>query len=811
MGSYGLEIGRQYFAGRFDYDYARDHFKLNGIDKPRFEALDRQWHAMFDDWYRAHYAHNGDRVNPAKAMVIAADIAFRTAHQHMDLCYLNCAISSGTNPNQDAVIHHHHTSDKLGRVIGNTKHTWHNIVDNSARSLARARQVQALFPEMYFITPSSFEGSTRAFSGGQGIKLTGGLAFDGADYMAGWNMKIDVCKGFILDDVRLDMPSLDQVLQEIDAAQNWSSAQRQRTKIQTADWTNSRNSILEMARGNYIRFGLHPLRQDTQMDMRLYDEASNRLYHASLLDTMKPAVQHMLRWAPQGIATEEAVRTIARLIDVHRRRTDPAYNAAHSAPIDCERIDPRLRNPSQAEIHECDQLIRAVEPFILKYCPHLLAPAGLPQAYQQAYENSPIKLKKMGNDITNGQDIVHWQRTHIPAKAVAEIWELTQPRIFNPQDACPVRTALHGHYQPQRRVHDFHASPFDGANDERELWQDNPVEDLSELEQDFIKVILGTIETGMTPLDSPDFHGVYVDLKRGAIAQEQARRHHTHDISLLPARLGRRFGDAVVRPNAQKLNDLTASLQHKDGHSQAVFSSAQVRAINDAYAALRPDLAGPGPDALSPAARLALMMEMLRRNLTHMHFQVGWESSANAARLMVQATKIQFGTVQRPGGNETELAVLDEHGHPLSLYDRIERLAAYLDELDHNPDLIRHINARDANALEGSGVRHITLALARLLEIDDCLSDHVFGQNKFELQRVEDLPSFTRDMHKIQPRKADLQHRLQQRYAWLWKETDFTDLQRDYRDAWLETHGRQSQYTGPPPTDDEAITYRYGS
>lgn len=43
-------------------------------------------------------------------------------------------------------------------------------------------------------------------------------------------------------------------------------------------------------------------------------------------------------------------------------------------------------------------------------------------------------------------------------------------------------------------------------------------------------------------------------------------------------------------------------------------------------------------------------MEMLRRNLTTIRFNKHWEVSEDEARLMLMATKIEFGKIDRPAG-----------------------------------------------------------------------------------------------------------------------------------------------------------------
>ncbi len=794
------DIAHQYFDGTFKYKSDSADY----LDSSQFSAKDKVFHQYYDDWYRAHYARYGGKVDAVKALVILAITAFRETYGHMPLCYKNCAISSGTNPHLDAVMRDHHTSDKLARVIGSEKHTWHNIVDNSLRSLARAHKVQPLYPGMYMVTPSAFEGTTRVFSKGSGRKLTGGLPFDGADYMSFWNMVIDSCAGFILDDVRLDMPAVDRVVKEIELAQAGSAEKRDRLPIHTSDWANSRNSVLEMARGNYIRFGLHPLRPDGVMDMRLYDEETHSLYPATLLDCVKPVVQNILRWTPQGIATEEACRTVARLFNIHRMRTDPAYNARQEVPLALDSLAPLIRDPKQSEIHEFSRLIDKIEPFLLEYCPHLIRPEGLPEDYARAQKKAALRP----GDI--GQNSVAWQRRNIPVKTAAELWSYTLPAARKPDEAFEKRGPLHGAYRPQRRQHDFNDAPFKPRPAD-EIWIDHPYENLDEMMQDLARVTVGVLETGLLPHDSPDYRGVRFDMKRGERGVAAAQAHRVHDLSLLPGAMGRHFKGSVGEPNLKHAKQIAEDQRHDDkGLPVAVFGAPQVKIINDAIRSLRPMLAGPGPAGPSSDFRLAIEMEMLRRSYTHITFQNGWEASEDSARMMLQATKIEFGKITRPAGNDTEITVLDEEGRTISLFRRYDALRACLDRLHSDPEIKKYIAERDSDTLEQMGVRHVSLTLARMIELYDGLVDPMFNGGRFELQKVQNQGEFTRGLHDIQATKAKTQADLMKNWVWLWSDRDFTGLKQEYRDAWLNAHGDMARRAGPAVSDDHGITYRYG-
>jgi hypothetical protein len=799
------ELARQYFSGAFEYENIPNAVREQ-VGKSDFYARTANF-KNYDDWYRGHYAQYGARVDSVIAMVRIAITAFKETHGHMPLCYKNCAISSGTNPHLDAVLNDHYTSDKLARVIGSERHTWQNIVDNSLRSLARAQKIHPLYPEMYLVTPSAFEGSTRVFSKGSGHKLTGGLPFDGADYMSFWNMVIDSCEGFILDDLQADTPELSQVMHEIELAQIGSKEARTRHPIQTSDWANSRNSILEMARGNYIRFGLHPLRPDAKMDMRIYDEETHNLYPATLLACFKPVLQNILRWTPQGIATEEACRTAARIMHIHRMRTDPDYNSRQPMPIELAMLDPLIGNPSENEKEEFQRLINYFEPFLLRYCAHLIRTDGLPDQYFQAQRDATIEPSEIKTKA------LEWQRQNIPLVEIEKLWPMTIATSFDPNSRFEKRSALHGQYQPLRRIHDFHASPF-SQTDTSEIWPDSPFEDLDEMSQDMARFVIGVLETGLLPLDSPDFKCVRFDMKRGEPALKLAAEFNVRDMNLLPGIVGSQFRKQVGDPNlrrADKLIEQARKYTLPDGNqvSGAAFGTPQVKIINDTIRKLRPNLAGPGPAAPSSDFRLALEMEMMRRNCTHIQFQNGWESSPDSSRMMLQATKIQMAKVKRPGDNHTELAILNEKGDAISFYERFETLRLHLASFSKNPEIEKNIETKNAKSLQDLGLRHTSLALARMIEIYDCLIDPLFNNGRFELQWVEDQRGFSKDIHKIQSTKEQAKQDILQNWVWLWSDKDLHGLRRDYEDAWRTAHGLEAQWARPEPTDDEAISHRY--
>lgn len=799
MGIQQMNLARQYFAGEFLY---ADSLQKK-TSPERFQALSKQFFQNHDDFYHHHYAQYGDKVDAVVAVVELAASAFLDTHGHLPICYKNCAISSGTNAHHDAVFSNYHTTDHLSRApkVGVDVHTEKHILPNSTRSLQRAREVQGLMPDHYLITPSAFEGGTRVFSKGSGSTLTGGLPFDGADYMSFWNMVIDRCTGFILDDVKKDMPTLDAVVKEIEQAQSGSKEKRDRKlSLETSDWANSRNSILEMYRGNLIRLGLHPLRPDAKMDMRIYDTDTHSLYQARLVDCIKPAIQNVLRWTPQGIAAEEACRTVARIFNLHRMRTDPDFNAEQIAPLELDKLDPVIAKPSKDEIQEMDRLIDEVEPFLLRYCAHLIRPEGLPESYAYVKDIFPIQA----NDI--GEKSLEWQRKTIPVADVRKLWALTLPRDFKPEDACPNPDKKP--YAPHRRSHDLEGSPFD-KKWESVLWEDNPYRTLSEMEQDLARLLIGVLETGLLPLNAPDFHGIVHDSKRGTIATDRAKKEHLDDVALLSGHLGKTFSAEVKQPNLQIALDKIDELRHSTNPPSAAFGTPVVSAISEAVHSIWHRLPGPGKRPGSDF-RLAIAMKMMDRNETTVSFQDGWQTSEDSARLMLRATLIELEQIDRPFEGKGEIKPMDYSGNYISFRDRYEALRQHVVDLTNSPRIQKLREDGDAAGLENTGIRHITVALARMMEIHDAFVDPVFNAGRFDFHKIRALPDFKKNIADVQTTKDSTRDTILKNWVWLWDEKDFAGLRREYREAWTQTHGAQAQQAGAKATFDQGITRRDG-
>ncbi|OIN87459.1 MAG: hypothetical protein AUJ12_01620 [Alphaproteobacteria bacterium CG1_02_46_17] len=790
-------------------DYLRGEFRFSPeiashISEDRFHALRYQFSQKYDRFYHPYFKEKGDKVAANKALIRIAFSLFLETYGHLPLAYKNCAISSGTRAHLDAVVRNYHTTDRLSRVVGGD---WHGrtIKDNSQRSLERVALIKDLMNEFFFVAPTMFEGSTRAFASGFGRQLTS-IPPQAEEYMAFWNMVIDQCEGFVLDDVRIDMPSIERVEREIILAKAYSSQTREQDRLRTSDWVNSRNSTYEMGRGNYIRFGLHPLRPDAQMDMRIYDESTHSLYKAPLIDTFKPLVQAAVRWGTQGIWIDSVIEEAAAHIDLHRMRTDEVYNRRQAAPLLLEGLDTVIAKPTQKECHEMDRIIDTFEPIMLEYFAHLVKPEGLPEEYAKAKEKHPVKAHM------KGADSVKWQRENIPMQKMLDLWELAMPDEVNPKKACKVKPVTHGVYIPPRRLHDFENQPF--AKQDGEIWPDRPFDKLDPMFQQLAKAHIGVLEIVAHNNDAPEFNGLICDLKRGDAALDVAAQNGVFDLAHLPGALGNKFSKQVRQVNLeQAIQDLEDARQSKIGKKikkVPAFGTPIIANINSVINAERKHFNGPGPLSVPTEYRLALMMEMLKRNLTTLKFSKNWEASEDECRLMMLATKIEFGKIERSAGNNTEIKILGKDSEYIPFAERIERIYTYLSRLKEDPKIKRAAETRDPSVLEGYGIRHISLTLARLIEIYDCMNDEQYNGCRFEKRRIENLREFSTEMENIaQIRRTALQE-LQSEWCWLWAEEDFSDLRQEYKDAWIRVHGRQAQNVGIDEHFDKGVRSRYG-
>lgn len=815
MGNQNLILPRQYFAGQF-----KKPVDLANISDDEFRAIDDRFQRGFNDFYLPHYEQYRGKIDPTVVLPQLAHVAMRQELGHMNIMYVPCAISSGEEAHTLAVKNNYHTTDKLASSVGSALHG-RIIEGNGNRGLQRASQMQKHFPEYYLVTPSSFEGATRNLIAGENrgdsqTVLPPKMSYGGAAYMANWYMTMAMCNGFAMDDPKLERRSIEEVQREIELAQaNSATGATLYNGVKSTNWADSRSSISENAYGNYIRFGLHPLRQDADLSMYMYDEATNSAYDATLLDCVKPVVQNLARWGAQGIAAEEAATTAARYIHLHRMRTNPDYNARQPLPLDLTKLPNVLRNPSQDEIHEMNRLIKLVEPFLLEDVPHLIHTGGLPEEYEKAKKDHPIKTRYRGNDITNGRELVRWQRRNIPAQKALDIYEKTAMRDFDPAQAKPLRQPLHGKYTPQRRKHSYkpEEGPFTPPPKE-EIWQDNPFDELNGMEKTLLKFVMGALETGMTPLDMPEFHGIRYDLKRGEPALKAAKKHKVQDLTLLPGVLGEEFKTQVGDENYKTLLETIQRLKYTEGANgekipRTVFSTHHVKEISSTIAQIHSKLPGPGQKSLSSTGRLALELEMMRRNYTHITFQNKWEISEDSARMMLQATKIEMGQVKRPGDNHTELSVLNEDGEYISFFDRYTAMRNELIRINSDQGFQKKVTEGHKEHLQKA--HHLSLALARMIEIYDCLQDPDFNDGKFDPQKIEHQAEFVSKLRQISDTRQDTLDLIEEHYVWTWNDQDLEGLRADYETKWLQKHGEMAQQAGPAYTDDTAISNRYGS
>lgn len=808
MGSRHLSLGEQYRTARYAYSpLLSKHYSQEAFEQRAAAFL------PFDD-VRSYARHFGEQDDPLIPLNdIQVEIILKT-DGHLRRGYAPCAISSGETTHINVLDRRGFTTEDSANLIGSDL-AKKQIRRNNVLALARTETFSELLPHMAIVPPTKFEAATRLLQE-DGDKVIGTASMKSPHYMNGiwYPGTIDKSYAMILDDVLPDRRSTKDVEYEIAHAQTYTTEARKQYRVTTTDWFNSRNGILEMARGEYIHAGIHPLRLDAAMEMWRYDEESGLLYPATLLDNFKAVVQGMSRWAAQGIITEEWVWTASRFIELHRRRmaVPEQFAAAH----------PTFKNPTAIETKEFNRLIEDVEPFILEYLSPMIMPEGLPDYYQEAYDRAPVKISYQGSAITatSGREVSAWLKKSIPMRAALDLYEASSPTPVTPDNACEVRSPLCGKIKPVRPRHDFDGKtlPFVHRN-KNEIWPDHPYDDLDKMSQQLARMLFPVFAGLANPTaDAPFVHGIHYDLKRAGPAFKKAADNDVADLSRLPGAMGScAFKKDVVEPNRKQASRLVEQLRWQENDDapptpMRVISSPMIAEICSSIADKRDKMTGPGPRKMSPTFRLAMEQELLRNVYTHYTLYDGWEKSGNACRLMAQATKIEFGLIERAGGNNTELSVLSEsEAHYLSLYDRYEKIRLYLSQVIENPTFRKSVAEKDSKALSewGDDIRNVSATLAFLIEIDDCLVDPDYNNGHFQQHLLENSREFLRNQKKIQETKHETVTILKEQFAWLWNDEILEHLRADYRDAWYKVYGLSAQVAGPPRTTDTAIEIPY--
>jgi hypothetical protein len=171
---------------------------------------------------------------------------------------------------------------------------------------------------------------------------------------------------------------------------------------------------------------------------------------------------------------------------------------------------------------------------------------------------------------------------------------------------------------------------------------------------------------------------------------------------------------------------------------------------------------------------------------------------------------MEFEKVDRPGGNNSEIKVLDETGHIIPFSERVHRLYTYLSVLKQDDKIKRCIAERDSDAIEGYGIRYISLNLARMLEIYDSLKDQEYNKGRFEIRRIKNLKEFSSKLDDVADIRQSVITEIENEWCWLWQEEDFVGLRQEYRDKWIGVHGRQAQLAGADPNHDIGLRHSFG-
>src|SRR5690606_8190081 len=106
------------------------------------------------------------------------------------------------------------------------------------------------------------------------------------------------------------------------------------------------------------------------------------------------------------------------------------------------------------------------------------------------------------------------------------------------------------------------------------------------------------------------------------------------------------------------------------------------------------------------------------------------------------------------------------------------------------------------------GIRHMTVALARLVEIYDHLTDEAHNDGTFSFHKIRRVEAFKDNIFGIGKTRNDTINLILDNWVWMWTEKDFEGLRTDYRRKWQEANSVQQRYAGPPAAWDRGITRR---
>lgn len=659
------------------------------------------------------FAHDYLAAPSQRQLKAQSKIAFTSMYQALaghPAIYLMCAISSGARAHEKTLAYGHNTTDRLDETVGGDVFMNDVVLHNNRDNYLLARHCQALLPDKVIIAPTIFEGCVRELKGNP--VLSGGRKWQAENFMSLWFPVIDT------------FCTMNMV---------------------NGDWRNSSNSFHEMFRCLLIQAGMVPHRPKADMEA-IYADGSP----ASLLDRSLCVANHLLRYVPRGVHASKPATTLLRMFRLNEMLTRASVNREMGGLIDPSRLHPQLLHRDPAEVEGMAWLEAKMRPFIRKHCgPLIISQEGLNPVYGRAGDSKRFDADKIGQLL---------EEIRVPPKndmaPYLAVPAGSSPRLFDP-------------HQPTAGSR-WHSAQFEGRHYER----------LGERERALLPFIIGAVETAMNPLASPLTHFIAADLKRGELGLALALREGVKDLAELPGKVGKTFG-SLAKKDAAELCAKAVEEERGTPQQHLTLSPLAVAAIDETVLRHPEAVAAPGvarhrPYGLGPLGRLTLMMKLLERNGGIVRFEPKWEESEDLAQLMVRATLVQLGQVERPGTEANSLTVTNWQRQEIPLPVRIAALGSVVE---------RYQNAGLPAPVE------IAKGAAQLLEVADMFTSPRYAAGRLHVLPVKATGLFG-DPKGYEALRASLRPRLEQECL-SWSESDLNDLSPDYRKAWIAARGSE--------------------
>ncbi|MCD8570566.1 MAG: hypothetical protein LRY76_03390 [Alphaproteobacteria bacterium] len=528
----------------------------------------------------------------------------------------------------------------------------------------------------------------------------------------------------------------------------------------------------------------------------------------------------------------EAARALAWKIEIHKRLSDPAYNAASSQPIDMSKISTQLRmeytsnepwaveNRSRMDAWSVigEQLLQGY--FVSHIAENHMGP--LPKSYHEARKrigagrafDVPTRVEDLGMDSANPLIEALIERARDPENFILlEGQKRVFPQLETPKlNAIPEYRAAYN-IKTKKEFSLNATTPMPEQIMDRESIFTDPkykpqvfaesldhFSRLSPVEKIAQQQALGAGLTMTPPADHPGWIAVFQDFEKG----DKARSHPFMKKAPLPLEeLGSalkasypkqpdKFEQEVIVPEMESfqkfLDTYKAAYEKRYGEKPLIIDSFDILGGQRAYNQLKHLTAISDGRAQSSDMRADLRQKILQFCALKMPLTKGWQYSSERAEEVVFATLIQMGLVDRGRMDRHNLLVTDEKDNPLGLYDRVKPLADVL---------------RDAAKTGVPAGRH-AVALAQLFTLHEQMTETAWhkhngpnlGINPGRIDKSLMNYRSSPDRQKMEALYAEIKPLILSVFVDMFTKADLEGLPQEYRDAWNVEKGLLDYKTG---------------